>query len=230
MIVAEIGLNHFGSTKVANQYINKLIKSDIDAITFQIPNREFYRKNKKLKLPNNFYLSAIKKVHSKKKKIGLALGDYHDFKKYKKYNYDFIKLLSFATKKMATDNKLAFKLGGIRKSIFLSIGMVNYKEINKILKNIPRQNISLLYTSFSKKINDLNLGVIKKLKQKFHLPIAYGQHANSTKILYMAKSMGYRDIFFYVKRNINKIHLDEKHAIKLSNLNKVIKNLKNANK
>ena len=108
--------------------------------------------------------------------------------------------------------------------------MVNYNELNKILKKIPHQNISLLYTSFSKKISELNLGVIKKLKRKFHLPIAYGQHANSTKILYKAKSMGYGDIFFYVKRNINKIHLDEKHAIKLSDLNKVIKNLKNVKK
>ena len=45
-------------------------------------------------------------------------------------------------------------------------------------------------------------------------------------LLLKAKSMGYNDIFFYVKRDIKRIHPDERHAIKLNNLNKIIKDLK----
>ena len=41
-----------------------------------------------------------------------------------------------------------------------------------------------------------------------------------------AKSMGSDDIFFYVKRDIKRIHPDEKHAINISQIDKVIKNLK----
>ena len=145
MLVAEIGLNHFGSERIANQFIDTLLKTNIDAITFQVAGNEFYKKNKRLKLSNSFYLSAIKKVHSSNKKIGLAFGDCNDYEKHNKYNYDFFKFLSFATKKMVTD----YKLKNINRSIFLSIGMVNEIEITKILKKIPNDHITLLYTSFS---------------------------------------------------------------------------------
>jgi len=222
MLVAEIGLNHFGSEKIANQFIDRLLKTDIDAITFQVASNEFYKKNRKLKLPNSFYLSAIKKVHSGNKKIGLAFGDCCDYEKYNKYNYDFFKFLSKATKKMVID----YKLKNIDRSIFLSIGMVDEVEITKILKKIPNNYITLLYTSFSQKTGKLDLRIIKKIKKKFQLPVAYGQHAYSTKILNEAKSMGSDDIFFYVKRDIKRIHPDEKHAINISQIDKVIKNLK----
>tara|TARA_X000001036_G_scaffold166956_1_gene158194 strand:+ start:940 stop:1608 length:669 start_codon:yes stop_codon:yes gene_type:complete len=222
MLVAEIGLNHFGSEKIANQFIDRLLKTDIDAITFQVAGNEFYKKNRKLKLPNSFYLSAIKKVHSGNKKIGLAFGDCCDYEKYNKYNYDFFKFLSIATKKMVID----YKLKNIDRSIFLSIGMVDEIEITKILKKIPNNHITLLYTSFSQKTGKLDLRIIKKIKKKFQLPVAYGQHAYSTKILNEAKSMGSDDIFFYVKRDIKRIHPDEKNAIKISQIDKVIKNLK----
>ena len=222
MLVAEIGLNHFGSEKIANQFIDRLLKTDIDAITFQVASNEFYKKNRKLKLPNSFYLSAIKKVHSGNKKIGLAFGDCCDYEKYNKYNYDFFKFLSKATKKMVID----YKLKNIDRSIFLSIGMVDEVEITKILKKIPNNYITLLYTSFSQKTGKLDLRIIKKIKKKFQLPVAYGQHAYSTKILNEAKSMGSDDIFFYVKRDIKRIHPDEKHAINISQIDKVIINLK----
>ena len=222
MLVAEIGLNHFGSEKIANQFIDRLLKTDIDAITFQVAGNEFYKKNRKLKLPDSFYLSAIKKVHSGNKKIGLAFGDCCDYEKYNKYNYDFFKFLSIATKKMVID----YKLTNIDRSIFLSIGMVDEIEITKILKKIPNNHITLLYTSFSQKTGKLDLRIIKKIKKKFQLPVAYGQHAYSTKILNEAKSMGSDDIFFYVKRDIKRIHPDEKNAINISQIDKVIKNLK----
>lgn len=222
MLVAEIGLNHFGSERIANQFIDELLKTDIDAITFQVAGNEFYKKNRKLKLPNSFYLSAIKKVHFSNKKIGLAFGDCCDYEKYNKYNYDFFKFLSTATKKMVID----YKLKNIDRSIFLSIGMVDEIEITKILKKIPNNHITLLYTSFSQKTGKLDLRIIKKIKKKFQLPVAYGQHAYSTKILNEAKSMGSDDIFFYVKRDIKRIHPDEKHAINISQIDKVIKNLK----
>ena len=226
MLVAEIGLNHFGSVRIASQFINELTKTDIDAITFQIAGQNFYKKNKKFKLPNSFYLSAIKKVHSSNNKIGLAFADYRDYKKYNKYDYDFFKFLSKATKQMATDTRLDLRLRHINKSIFLSIGTVTEFEISKVLKKISNKFTTLLYTSFSKKNSDLDLGVIKRLKKKFKTSMAYGQHGYSIKILLKAKSMGYNDIFFYVKRDIKRIHPDERHAIKLNNLNKIIKDLK----
>ena len=36
MIFAEIGLNHLGSKKYANYYLEKLLSSKVDCISFQI--------------------------------------------------------------------------------------------------------------------------------------------------------------------------------------------------
>jgi len=46
VIVAEIGINHMGSEEYAETYIGALLKSKVDAITFQVRESEFYKKKK----------------------------------------------------------------------------------------------------------------------------------------------------------------------------------------
>ncbi len=41
MIICEIGLNHMGNTKYANEYIDKIIKSKADGILFHIRENHF---------------------------------------------------------------------------------------------------------------------------------------------------------------------------------------------
>ena len=48
--IAEIGLNHLGSEVIAKKYLNYLINTNVDGISFQIKNEEF---NKKFKLATN---------------------------------------------------------------------------------------------------------------------------------------------------------------------------------
>ena len=43
MIIAEIGLNHMGSEPYAFSLVNKLLETKIDAITFQVPNDEYFK-------------------------------------------------------------------------------------------------------------------------------------------------------------------------------------------
>jgi sialic acid synthase SpsE len=43
MIIAEIGLNHLGSIRKAKKLISKLVLTDIDAVTFQVREREWKR-------------------------------------------------------------------------------------------------------------------------------------------------------------------------------------------
>ena len=39
--IAEIGLNHLGSEVIAKKYLNYLINTNVDGISFQIKNEEF---------------------------------------------------------------------------------------------------------------------------------------------------------------------------------------------
>ena len=44
MIVLEVGINHFGSTKEANDYLNYFLKSNYKFLTFQIQTKKVYEK------------------------------------------------------------------------------------------------------------------------------------------------------------------------------------------
>jgi len=48
MIICEIGLNHMGSVKYANEYVDKIIKTGADGIIFHIRESSFYKNNKKI--------------------------------------------------------------------------------------------------------------------------------------------------------------------------------------
>ena len=77
MIICEIGINHLGSELRAKKMVYQILKTKVDAITFQIPSPEFIKnfkiKTKELNL--SFYKKIIKIIHKKKKKIGFAISN-----------------------------------------------------------------------------------------------------------------------------------------------------------
>ena len=62
MIIAEVGLNHLGFIHLAEMYINELAISEIDGITFQIREKEYYLNPEKarFKLYDEDYLKLAK--------------------------------------------------------------------------------------------------------------------------------------------------------------------------
>ena len=57
MIIGEVGLNHLGNEKYANDYINFHLKSDFECLSFQIRENKFYKRQEKkhLILNDSFY-------------------------------------------------------------------------------------------------------------------------------------------------------------------------------
>ena len=47
MIICEIGINHLGSELRATKMVNQILKTNIDALTFQIPSPDFIKSFKK---------------------------------------------------------------------------------------------------------------------------------------------------------------------------------------
>ena len=94
MIVCEIGLNHNGDTKYADKYLDFLLQQDIDAITFQIREPEFYLHAEKshLSLSLEYYSKARDKVRHAGKKIGIALSDISLLSFFESINIDFYKI------------------------------------------------------------------------------------------------------------------------------------------
>ena len=107
-------------------------------------------------------------------------------------------------------------------------GTINtYNGISHCIKNIKSKEISLIHTNLKSNDLKITLNKINILKKKFNLPVSYGSHSKFTETIPNSVFYLPSAIFFYVKLNSNNIIFpDDKHAIKLKDLDKIIFNIK----
>ena len=228
MIICEIGLNHMGNIRYANEYIDKIIKSKADGILFHIREKSFYDTNPKLLLPDKFYVDAIKKVKKHNLRFGVTLADPNKVEFCEKIDVDFYKIFS----RDILDHKILTKIKSTKKKIFVSTGMSDLNEIKKFV-NIIKNEIkyfTLIHTQLDNNIEKVNLKAILLLKEKFRMDVGYGNHASNIFTIYTSIAYEPSDVLFYVKGNKFRKHIDEPHAIKLDNLKKFIENLRDLEK
>jgi len=228
MIICEIGLNHMGNTKYANEYIDKIIKSKADGVLFHIREKSFYKSNSKLWLPDEFYIQSIKKIKKHGLKFGITLADSKKVESCEKLGVDFYKIFS----KDILDEKLVKKIILTKKKVFASTGMSNITEIKKFISYIKdnEKNVTLIHTQLDNKIEKVNLKAISLLKNKCKMNVGYGNHASNIFTVYLSIAFDPSDILFYVKGEKFKKHIDDPHAVKLSNLKEFIDNIKELKK
>ena len=228
MIVCEIGLNHCGSEEYADDYLRVLLKENIDALTFQVRESDFYlnKEKRKLSLPINYYYEAKKKVEMSNKKFGIALSDLDLLDFFESINTDFYKILS---KDAYNESFIRTIMSKTKKDIYISTGLSNDKQIDLLSKcnNGAKRKLSLIHTQLSNRISDVNLHSIKILKDKYNMPISYGHHCDNLNVLYLALVYKPSDLFFYVKGGREDIHPDDNHAVQLDAISGVISNIKN---
>ena len=255
-VIAEVGLNHMGSVYLAKKYLNSLIKTDIDGISYQIKSKSFYsqfKSSKKkqdisfyknfrekqfyiknfkkkrfqsLELPNSFYLYAKNICKKNNKLFGIALADIDKVYFFSKIKVDFVKVLSEDFFNLSLIKNL---LKSNITLIYLSTGSILYKDINLFIKNLKKpflKKISIIYTKFSNKISDTELKNIAKYK-KIHPDVSYGNHSYVPSSIFKSLKYNPNSIFFYVKGDRNDIsHPDEQHAIRLKDLKQILKKIR----
>ena len=96
MIICEIGLNHLGSEVYANEYVEALLHSKVDGLTFQVREKSFYEKRSQdnLLLSEDFYKTISKKINDSGKKFGVAIADINMIKFFCDIRTDFYKVIS----------------------------------------------------------------------------------------------------------------------------------------
>ena len=124
LFIAEVGLNHKGDEKYAYQYLNKLLKTNIDGISFQVREKSFYKKQSKLALTKQFYISAFNLAKKNNKLFGIALADTDNVNFFSQLKIDFIKIIN----RDLVKKKLVKKIyeSSIKK-IFVSTGKSNWR-------------------------------------------------------------------------------------------------------
>lgn len=224
MIICEIGINHLGSETRALKMVDSLLTKNIDAITFQIPSKDFIKnfriKTKEIKI--DFYKDIIRKIHKKKKKIGFAISNEDLIERLNNFGCDFWKILS----RDFYNKNILRKIKKTGKKTYISTGFSNLNEI-KNLDNYFIKKPIFIHTSLSHKYEDINLEALLKMKRKINKNrVAFGLHSPDLKILYYAQIYNPESLFFYVKTNERIKFPDNEHAIKINEINKIIYNLK----
>lgn len=219
-IVLEVGLNHFGKISFSKRYLNFFLKSNYQYITYQIQKDKFYEKNK-FKLPLEHYSYLIDQVHKNKKKIGLAVTEKNNISHLLNLNFDFFKVLS---KSIKDEDLLKFVLKK-QKPVYLSCGLINNREVKKIIKKFYnyRHNIYIIHTSFSYNPVDQNLQRMLNFK-KISKNVCYGLHYKNYLPILLSSSFEPKKIFVYIKLNskdTKRYYPDNDHAIFINDLNKL---------
>ena len=227
MIIAEVGLNHFGQRHKIDNYLDVLSQSNIDGITFQIREQEYYKKKPNLKLSDNEYTRICEFIKSKNKKFGIAIADINKIDFLESINVDFYKVI----RNDITNKSLMKKLVATNKPLIISTGLSSDVDIQNFIKEFGTDNITLNHTQLSHDPKDCNLLAIQKMKDKYGCNVSFGTHCNNINVIYMSLCYYPSSILFYVKDDWPFNHYtetnfpDDEHAISLNNIHNVLNNI-----
>ena len=224
MIICEIGVNHLGNLEYSKYYLNFLSNSKCDAITYQIREYDFYKKEKykNYELSFDHYLE-MKKLSSKK--MGFALSNHDLLDECESLDPDFYKILSWELNNYKFIDDILNKTD---KKIHISTGTSSVEELDKFYKRYGDNNkISFIHTQLSKEPKDTNLKAIPFLKNRYPYEIDYGNHCYKKSIILASVTYEPKNIRIYVKgADFNfRYHPDEFWAINLSSLDSLINDI-----
>ena len=242
-IIAEIGVNHNGSMRLAKQLILSAKSSGADAVKFQTFNadRLAFKNTPKVKYQKKNSYNNKETHYEMLKKLELNKKQHYQLIKFCKINKiqflstpydteDAKLLLSCGIKKFKTSSAdlidffLHNYLSKNAKEVIVSTGMSTYDEINKTLKlyNKNYTKISLLHciSNYPCSNESINLNVINSLRKKFKVPIGFSDHSKSILSPVMAVALGCKIIERHItlnKKMRGPDHLtsDDPHEFKL---------------
>ena len=221
-IIAEIGLNHNGSKNRARNLVTEVAKSDVDGITLQIRESEFYDAShpRKVEFSNEFYSELIGIAGKHSKEFGLAICEYDKLDVLRGMNISFWKTLSWDISNLVLQNALQ----RTQKRVYISTGLADTAQVVDCSQLYA--NIVFIHTQLNYDLDNVNLKAIESMRQITGKPVAYGLHSSEHEILYMALCYSPEAIFFYVKDETDEEHPDDEHAIPLGELETIVARLK----
>ncbi len=193
-IIAEVGINHNGSVQIAKDLIKSSYEAGVDAVKFQKRTPEIcvpdHQKNQMRDTPWG-YISYLDYRY----KVEFGQEEYAEIDAYCKTlgidwlasswdvpSLEFIDAFDPPAHKvpsaLLTDHELLRALKATGKPIILSTGMSTMKEIKSAVEIVGEDNLLLCHTTSSYPCppEELNLNMIRTLKENFACPVGYSGH------------------------------------------------------
>ena len=242
-VIAEVGSNHLGIKRLAEQSIVLAKKAGANCVKFQLfdennlVNKKLkvykhvrdkslkyqYERFKKVKITID-YLKTLSKI-AKKNKIDFCATpfDYNYVKKIKNY-VNFFKVASGDI----NNYSLLKEISKTGKKVVISTGMSNLDEIKKALSFFPKNRVTLLHciSSYPTLKKDANLINIRFLKEKFKVPTGYSDHVPGIDIAAKSIFFGAQIIEKHFMPKKTNLAGDYKLSVDFIGLKKLINSIK----
>ena len=241
-IIAEIGINHNGSLKIAKQLIRKAAKAKCNAVKFQKRTIDLVYTKEEL----DKYRESPWGVTNREQKEGLEFNieQYKELETYtKSKGLDFIvscwdvqsiddvesnlnvKYHKVASA-LATDRDFLQKLNKTGKPIILSVGMMTEKEIDSAVSLLDNVEYILACTStYPTKPEEVNLSHITTLKSIYNTKIGFSNHYNGLDACVGATTLGAECIEFHITKDRTMYGSDQPASIE--NVEDMVNSIKN---
>jgi sialic acid synthase SpsE len=245
LIIAEIGINHNGSIKVAKEMVDSAKRAGVEVIKHQthIVEDEMSNEAKKV-IPGN----SKKSIYEIMQNAALNFEEEIELKNYvEKNNMIFIStpFSRAAVDRLVKMNVSAFKIGSgecnnhplieyictFKKPVILSTGMNDLKSVKKTVSILEKNKIefSLLHTTnlYPTPHHLVRLGGMQELMSSFpNVPIGLSDHTTDNLSSYAAISLGAKIIEKHYTDNYKRIGPDIICSMDEINCKELIKNSK----
>ena len=199
LIIAEAGVNHNGSLKIAKKLVREAKNSGADAIKFQTfkandlasTKSKWFNVFKKLELQDNEF--AELNDYAKQNKIIFFSAPF-SFKAVDLLTKLNVKAIKIASGDL-TNIPLIKYAASKKKTMIVSTGMGNLNEIKEAvstIKSVKNKNLILMHSvsSYPTPIKDVNLNSMSLLEKKFSCPIGYSDNGENMIVPIVAVSLG----------------------------------------
>ena len=252
LIIAEAGVNHNGSIKLAKKLIDVAVKAKADIVKFQTFRAENlvsknakkadYQKQKTKRNESQFEM--LKKLelsiqdhrnlisYCRRKKI-LFLSSPFDLESINLLNRLGIKIFKIPSGEITNFSYLSH-IGKLKKKIILSTGMTNMREIADALKVLTdsgtkKKDITILHanTAYPTPMKDANLKAMHTIGNKFKTAFGYSDHTLGTEVCIAAVAMGATCIEKHFTLDRNMRGPDHKASLEPNELRAMVKSVRN---
>jgi N-acetylneuraminate synthase len=241
-IIAEIGINHNGDIDLAKQLITEAHSAGCDAVKFQKRTIEkVYTKddldrprespwgntNRQQKNGLEFGKKEFNAIDKHCKKLGIewfaSAWDVDSQIFLRKYNSNYNKVAS----PMLTNKNLIEAIAEEGRHTFISTGMSTIEQIEKVVE-IFRKNkcpFELMHcnSTYPLKTEDINLNIIKTLKDRFKVNVGYSGHETGIVECAAAVALGATSIERHITLDRAMYGSDQAASLEIPGLSKMVK-------
>lgn len=252
-IIAEAGVNHNGSLRLAKKLVDKAVWAGADCIKFQTFNSEkIVAKNApkadyQKKTTNNTenQLDMLKKLELTSKQF-INLKDYCQKKgiaflstPFDLESINFLASIGLKTWKIPsgeiTNYPYLRTIGKRKENVIMSTGMSTTAEVRNaiaVLKKFGTKKIRLLHctTEYPAPYDSVNLQAMHTLKKDFGYDVGYSDHTNGIEIPVAAVAMGATIIEKHFTLDHNMEGPDHKASLEPEELRNMIRAIRNVEK